>query len=87
MTGHHKLTCPACGSPNDGQTNPKEEESVPSDGDLSICLYCGHPAVFVADGDGLAYRELTDEEREEFERNEEVQWLLAVREMVMKRDR
>ena len=57
------IPCPECGIPNDGQYSPEHPEATPSDGDLSICLYCGHLAVFSGEGLALTLRVITDGER------------------------
>lgn len=56
--------CSACGKANDSVSMfPDGERELPRAGDLSICLYCGHLAIFMADDLGL--RELSDVEKEE----------------------
>ena len=58
------IPCPGCEIPNDGQFNPGDPTDVPTDGDLSICIYCGHLAVFTGQDDTIGLRPITDEERE-----------------------
>lgn len=58
------IPCPGCAMPNDGQYNPDDPTDVPTDGDLSICLYCGHLAMFTGQDASLGLRPITDEERE-----------------------
>lgn len=50
--------CPTCGNLLDGATCPTEEDASPSEGDLSICLYCGTMLEFQAD---LTLCKLSDE--------------------------
>jgi hypothetical protein len=50
--------CLCCRKPLDGVTDPMGQ-AMPSPGDVTICLYCGHLMAF---GDGLTLRELSDEE-------------------------
>lgn len=44
-----ELTCPNCGETNDAQTAADGTDHDPTDGDVSICLYCCQPGIF-ADG-------------------------------------
>lgn len=57
-----EAACLNCGELNDRATQlVKEQESAagPKAGDVSICAYCGHVAIFKADG---SLRELTADE-------------------------
>ncbi len=71
------IPCPECGIPNDGQYSPEHPEAVPSDGDLSVCLYCGHLAVFTGEGDTLGLRPMTEEEHEQAMNQAEVSQAVA----------
>lgn len=48
----------------------------PKEGDLTICIYCGHAMAFA---EGMALRELTPEEQAWCDHNELVQRMLKVR--------
>jgi hypothetical protein len=52
--------CISCGKPNDSFTAVSDRYSKrPKSGDISICLYCGHVAIY---SDDLTLRELTSDE-------------------------
>lgn len=51
--------CVSCGESNDSFTSVKADDARPKSGDISICLYCGHVAIY---DDNLTLRELTDDE-------------------------
>lgn len=42
--------CAHCGKTLDDATNPMEPDSIPGEGDLSICLYCHHITIFESGG-------------------------------------
>jgi ornithine cyclodeaminase/alanine dehydrogenase-like protein (mu-crystallin family) len=50
MTDHHvtPTTCPHCGKRNDCATNTDDGHRAPCDGDFTLCIGCGHFAVFEA---------------------------------------
>lgn len=58
------IPCPECGTLNDGFSDPTDEDNAPSDGDMSICLYCGAWTVFIVDDGVLSQRKCTDAEVE-----------------------
>lgn len=66
--------CVECGNRNDDFT-AINNDTKPHVGAISICVYCGHVAVFT--GDGLTLRELTSDERPEVMADPEV--IAAVR--------
>ena len=37
---YSKISCPSCGAKVDGFTGVEKDAQKPSDGDLSICMYC-----------------------------------------------
>jgi hypothetical protein len=53
--------CLNCGQELDGAAS-LETDNAPRSGDLSVCIYCAHVAMFIEGGN---LRELTDEERKE----------------------
>jgi hypothetical protein len=53
--------CLNCGQTLDGATS-LETDNAPRAGDLSICIYCSHVAMFIEGGN---LRELDDDERKE----------------------
>jgi hypothetical protein len=55
MTRVPENICVACGAPNDGAMAP-QHNAKPNAGDVSMCMYCGHLAIFRAD---LSVREAT----------------------------
>jgi hypothetical protein len=61
-------TCISCGKLNDQATDPLEEVQ-PKPGDVSICFYCGHIAVFTLD---LTLREPNLEEARDIAGNPEI---------------
>jgi hypothetical protein len=54
--------CPHCGRVTDAATGATLDSTVPADGDVSVCFYCGAIAVFSATG----LRHPTDAERAAF---------------------
>ncbi len=58
-TGTPKRPCLGCGAQNNAATETFGEEAIPSEGDASVCIYCGHISIFNAD---LTLRNPTDEE-------------------------
>jgi hypothetical protein len=57
--------CANCGKPNDAASNP-EEDITPKEGDISVCLYCNHVAIFRTD---LTLRRPTSAEWDELFKN------------------
>lgn len=55
-----KPTCPHCKKALDGFTHLFGEAS-PSDGDVSVCLYCAEIVEFTVDDNGLKLVPLTEE--------------------------
>jgi hypothetical protein len=53
--------CPFCGKGIDSASPVDESDQRPSDGDLSLCIYCGEWLVFNAD---MTFRKPTDEDYE-----------------------
>jgi len=59
MTDNEMMVkCLGCGAPNDA-TSPTHGGNKPSEGDVTVCMYCGHISVFNAD---LTLRNPNDEE-------------------------
>jgi hypothetical protein len=81
MTGRLKIShCTSCGEFFDAATSFADPGAKPAPDDWTICLYCGHLMAFDAD---LRVRDLTDEERSDAARDEEVAALLRARNAVM----
>ena len=57
--------CLWCGKHLDAATDIEQDGNVPTDGDLSICLYCGHLAIYQSSDQGLILRSPTVHERAE----------------------
>jgi hypothetical protein len=55
--------CANCGKPNDAASH---KDSAPSEGSISICLYCNHVSIFRAD---LTLRRPTSAEWDELFKN------------------
>ena len=53
-----KVGCLGCGAPNDAASDTLGGDK-PSEGDVTICIYCGHISVF---NTNLTLRNPTDEE-------------------------
>lgn len=88
MTTMANITCPECGRENDAHSSPSDEGATPEDGDLSICLECGHLAAYVKAEDGtLTIRQLTEDEYKVFMEDPDIRRLLTIRQEVMNRDR
>lgn len=79
MTGKHgvPIECPNCHVANDGQYNPDEPEMMPHEDALSLCISCGHLAVFTGTGETLSLRPITEEERAEAMEIPTVRYALA----------
>jgi hypothetical protein len=67
--------CPSCGAPNDGATAPLCD-AKPSEGDASVCMYCGHLAIFRAD---LTLRDASPQELEILGHDKDIQLILRAR--------
>lgn len=72
--------CIICDHPNDMATDTGGK-ARPAPGDASICLYCGHVAIF---DQQLRLRLPTAEERERIKANPKITRALALRPLVMK---
>lgn len=83
MTGRNVITCPSCGKVNDAQSSPDDEEAVPEDGNLSMCLYCGDLSIFVTTDGVMGLRAPTLAEYEELMEDPEIRRMLAIRKVVM----
>ena len=63
-------SCPWCYAFVDGATVlGKDEDAVPVGGDVSICLYCARVGVYE---DDLSIRKPTPEERETFDKDDDI---------------
>ena len=79
MTARLDTTCPVCFSKNDGHSSVSDEEdSVPSDGDISMCIYCGTLSNYRAVGDSMKLEQVSDEELEELLKMPDIQRALAI---------
>lgn len=59
--------CVACGYSADALTQVDGTRAAPADGDYIICIRCGEVTVVVAVAGGLAVREATTAELQEFQ--------------------
>jgi hypothetical protein len=66
--------CVECGEPNDC-ARPMEDGTVPSEGSISICLYCRHIAIYRAD---QSLREPTDDELIEISQRKDVKEAMKI---------
>lgn len=58
------LSCPYCGELLDCATGAYADQSaVPTDGAVSLCVFCAQPAMFVVSVFGTAVRRATPEEK------------------------
>ena len=63
-------SCPWCYAFVDGASIiTNDEKAVPVGGDVSICLYCAHIGVYE---DDLSIRKPTPEERETFDKDDDI---------------
>lgn len=69
MTERATNPCPYCGEVNDCASGLFEPESVPSAGDVSICLHCAGVTIYNAD---LTVRVPAEEERLQLEDDPQV---------------
>lgn len=70
--GKHRLPlshCLRCGNKLDAASSGEGDEELPAEGDLSLCIYCGHLATYKAD---LTLRLLSDAELDELMRDAEM---------------
>lgn len=51
--------CPQCAAEMTGATDPQNEDSAPSPGDFSVCLYCAAVLCF---NDDMTVRDAADED-------------------------
>ncbi len=58
-----ETACPHCGKRTPDHANADGETDAPSDGDFSICMYCGKLAIYCRGPFGLATRLPTDVEQ------------------------
>jgi hypothetical protein len=68
--------CPYCNAEFDAATDVKNVLSDPEDGDLSLCIRCGEPAVFVVTGELFSLRAVSAEERAVIIADEDVRSLM-----------
>lgn len=78
MTNKVDVTCPTCHSLNDGHTDVGGSDAAPSDGDLSICVYCGALSTYVIDDKGTRLTEVPEDEAAELMKLPSVQRALAL---------
>jgi hypothetical protein len=71
------FTCPACGHKSDALTDP-DQRNTPNDGDYAVCFYCGEVAVIVNGPFGMAVREPTIAELEQFRAQGHAEMVRAV---------
>jgi hypothetical protein len=62
--------CPECHTDNDAATSFEMDDAIPSDGDVTVCLYCGALAIFT--DETTLFRRPTAEERKELLANSDV---------------
>lgn len=77
------LKCLQCGEAFDSSFSPNDPGATPSEGDLSICMYCGALAMHTWIGDEYGFRPLTTEEFKTVMADEYVIEVLAKRVRVM----
>jgi hypothetical protein len=75
-------SCPSCGKKLNA-TNCVGADNAPSEGDFTVCMYCGHLMAF---GKNLQLRELTDEEMIDIAGDARILAVQKARSMVMKDD-
>lgn len=61
--------CTACGYLTDTATCPSDDNAVPEEGAITVCIRCGHMMAYDAE---LRLRDLTDEEMHEVAGNEDI---------------
>lgn len=74
MTTEFPATCPTCGYRMDAHSAIGDHDAVPKDGDFSICIACGSPAIYTwLEGLGiLALRQPTASENVEAMRDDRI---------------
>lgn len=80
MTDMPKQACTACGKQLDAVSHVKGD-AIPDEGDISLCLYCGHIMVF---GQDLILREPTTAECSEIAGRKDILAVQKARWAVMK---
>jgi hypothetical protein len=76
-------SCTSCGHLLDAASNPFDLRS-PREGDISVCMYCGHLMAFNAD---MTRRNLTDEEMVEIAGDPQLLMIQHARNRVMKEEK
>ncbi len=59
--------CPTCGKPQDAHTPVDQQDCIPQEGDLSVCLYC---ATFCTFDDTLTLKAMTAEQIKEIQKKD-----------------
>lgn len=77
MTTKLAVSCPVCGSQNDGHSEIDGSDAAPSDGDLSICAYCGALSTYLINSMGARLIEVPHDEARELMKLPAVQRALA----------
>lgn len=71
------VTCPHCGRVNEIHAGP-QEDSVPSDGDLSACWICRNISIYTEMDGRLSLRKPSDEELAEFMKDTDIRMILGM---------
>lgn len=82
LHSNHQLLCPRCSRELDGFTG---EAQIPTDGDISICLYCALILKFEGRGMNIKIRKITVEELAELKKDHANTWadLMRYRKMIL----
>lgn len=74
----NKVECPKCHSKNDGHTEVHGRDSSPSDGDISLCFYCGTVAKYQITDDTISLAEFSEDELADIMSRPDIQYALAL---------
>ena len=77
MSSTLAVICPVCESPNDGHSEIEGTDAAPSDGDLSICAYCGALSTYQIGSTAARLVEVPEAEAKELMKMPNVQKALA----------
>lgn len=83
----NKAFCPTCKSHNDGHTDVSGEGGSPSDGDVSMCAYCGTIAKYVITDTTVRIEEFTVDELEELMKSPDIQRAVQIGRLISQSQR
>ena len=74
LSHHNSTNCPSCGHEIDAATDISDEGNTPSNGDISICLYCGGINQYFIRDESLTIQEMTQSSLDELKNEDPKTW-------------